>query len=131
MQYVSCATTRNLNVSNLFQGVNIYLTFFYKSLGNLKAASVLKNKKSDFFPSSIEDWEFLQDSLENIRKADLNEAHAILVGRTKMDPGTAHYSSAGLGIIPEANKGQEIQTWMFRVNIFSTRSKALETKSMI
>lgn len=104
--------------------------FFYKSLGNLKAASVLKNKNSNFFPSSKEDWKFLQGSLEYIRKSDLNEVHTIHVGRTKMDPGTAHYSLAGLGIIPEANNEQKIQTWMFRANIFSTRSKALETKSM-
>lgn len=43
----------------------------------------------------MEDWEFLQGSLEYIRKADLNEVLTIIVGRAKMDPGAAHYSLAG------------------------------------
>lgn len=115
--------------STCFKVLIFIWLFFEKSFGNLKAANVLKNKKSNFFPSSIEDWEVLQGSLEYIRKADLNEALTILGGKTKMDPETAHYSLAGLGIIPEANKEQEIQTWMYRANIFNTRSKALETKS--
>lgn len=65
-------------------------------------------KPQFFFASSIEDCHFLQGSLEYIRKAD--EALTTLVGRTKMNPGTAHYSLAGLDIIPEAKKEQEIQT---------------------
>jgi len=51
------------------------------------------------------------------RKTDLSEAHTILVGRIEMDSETIYNSLSGSEMTLDANKEQEIQTSMLRVNI--------------